>query len=78
MAHLPFTRPQQARITEAVAACAPKVQLSLAQRVFGVWRQRRQLDRLPQHLRRDIGVTDATIMQEVQRPLWDVPQTWRM
>ncbi len=77
MAHLPLSRPHQATLSEAVAACAPKVQLTLLQRVVGVWRQRQHLNRLPEHMRRDIGLTDAQIDAEVQRPLWDVPQTWR-
>lgn len=78
MAHLPLTRPHQASLTEAMAACAPKVHLSRFQRILGVWRQRQQLNRLPEHMRRDIGLSDATIAQETQRPLWDVPHTWRM
>ncbi|OAN73028.1 hypothetical protein A8B78_19170 [Jannaschia sp. EhC01] len=77
MAHLPLSRPQQASLSRAVAACAPKVQLTLLQRLLGVWRQRQHLDRLPHHLRRDIGLSDAEIAQEVQRPIWDVPHTWR-
>lgn len=77
MAHLPLTRPHQASLSEAVAACAPKVQLSLLQRVFGVWRQRQHLDRLPTHMRRDIGLSDAQVARETLRPLWDVPQNWR-
>ena len=77
MAYLPLSRPQQAPLTNAVAACAPKVQLTLLQRVFGVWRQRQHLSRLPDHMRRDIGLTDGQIAQEMQRSIWDVPHTWR-
>lgn len=77
MAHLPLSRPQQAPLSGAVAACAPKVQLTLLQRIIGVWRQRQQLDRLPAHMRRDIGLSDAQIFEETRRPLWDVPDTWR-
>lgn len=77
MADMPLTRPHQASLSEAVAACAPKVQLSLLQRVIGVWRQRQHLDRLPAHMRRDIGLSDAQVARETQRPLWDVPQNWR-
>lgn len=77
MAHLPVSRPHQATLSKAVAACAPKVQLTLLQRVIGVWRQRQHLKRLPAHMRRDIGLSNAQIAEEVQRPLWDVPQTWR-
>lgn len=81
MAHLPLSRPLASPfavpLTGAVAACSPKAQLSLLQRVFGVWRQRQQLDRLPAHMRADIGLSDVEITRETQRPLWDVPQTWR-
>ena len=42
-----------------------------------VWRQRRHLDRLPDHLRRDIGLSDHEIAAESARPIWDVPSTWR-
>lgn len=77
MAHLPLSRPHQATLSSAVAACAPKVELTWLQRIIGVWRQRQHLDRLPEHMRRDIGLSDAEIAQETQRPLWDVPQTWR-
>lgn len=78
MAHLPLSRPHQTTLTAAVAACAPKVELTFFQRIFNVWRQRQQLDRLPQHMRRDIGLSDVEIARETQRPLWDVTQTWRM
>ncbi|WP_166486073.1 DUF1127 domain-containing protein [Jannaschia sp. CCS1] len=77
MAHLPLTRPHQASLSTAVAACAPKVQLTLLQRIVGVWRQRQHLSRLDDHMRRDIGLSDTQISHEVQRPIWDVPQTWR-
>lgn len=77
MADLPLSRPQQAPLATAVAACAPKVHLTLLQRIIGVWRQRQHLDRLDAHMRRDIGLSDTQISQEVQRPMWDVPHTWR-
>lgn len=77
MANLPLSRAQQAPLANAVAACAPKVQLTLLQRIVGVWRQRQHLNRLDPHMRRDIGLSDGEIFQEVQRPIWDVPHTWR-
>ncbi|HID67559.1 MAG TPA: DUF1127 domain-containing protein, partial [Roseibacterium sp.] len=55
----------------------PMVQLTYLQRIFGVWRQRQQLSRLPAHRRDDIGVSTADVTREIQRPIWDVPQTWR-
>lgn len=78
MTHYTQTAPRAGTISEVVATCAPKVQLGLLQRIFGVWRQRQHLGRLDAHMRRDIGLTDAQITQEVQRPLWDAPQTWRL
>ncbi|KPQ17090.1 MAG: putative conserved small protein [Rhodobacteraceae bacterium HLUCCO18] len=44
---------------------------------FAVWRQRRALAGLPDHLRRDVGLTDAEIDREARRHLWDVPDHWR-
>ena len=77
MAHLPLSRPHQAPFSDVVAACKPMVQLTYLQRIFGVWRQRQQLSRLPAHRRDDIGVSTADVTREIQRPIWDVPQTWR-
>ena len=77
MAHLPLSRPRQASLSNAVAACTPQVKLSMLQRIISVWRQRQHLDRLPAHMRQDVGLTDAQITEETQRPLWDVPQIWR-
>jgi len=44
---------------------------------FAVWRQRRSLASLPDHLRQDVGLTDADIDREARRRLWDVPDHWR-
>jgi Domain of unknown function (DUF1127). len=44
---------------------------------IAVWRQRRSLASLPDHLRRDVGLTDAEIDREARRHLWDVPDHWR-
>lgn len=74
MTHMPLTqapyRPE--------APTAPKLTVSLVQRLFAVWRQRQQLERLPDHMRRDIGLTDAQIATETARPLWDAPSAWRL
>ncbi|PIV74234.1 MAG: hypothetical protein COW55_10005 [Rhodobacteraceae bacterium CG17_big_fil_post_rev_8_21_14_2_50_65_11] len=40
------------------------------------WRQRRALERLDAHARRDLGLTEADIAGEARRPAWDVPQSW--
>jgi uncharacterized protein YjiS (DUF1127 family) len=42
-----------------------------------VWRQRRALAELPEHLRRDVGLSETDIARELQRPVWDVPGYWR-
>jgi uncharacterized protein YjiS (DUF1127 family) len=52
--------------------------LSVFQRLFGVWRQRKHLDRLDAHMRRDIGLSEGQVHREVVRPIWDVPTTWRL
>lgn len=46
--------------------------------VFGVWRQRRHLAGLDAHLRKDLGLGAADIIEETRRPVWDVPQRWRL
>ncbi|MEX3016217.1 DUF1127 domain-containing protein [Gymnodinialimonas hymeniacidonis] len=74
MADLSLSRPH----IGCSAKTAPEVRLTVFQRIFGVWRQRQHLDRLDAHMRRDIGVTDAQIHREVERPIWDVPTTWRL
>ena len=40
-------------------------------------RQRRWLLDLDEHLLNDIGLTDQQARGEAERPLWDVPRTWR-
>jgi len=80
MPQLSLSRPQQGRMVSG----APRARITLLQRILGAWRQgigawrqRQHLDRLPDHMRRDIGLNDRDIAQEVARPLWDVPTTWR-
>lgn len=73
MADLPLSRPE----IHSGARVAPKVGLAVFPRVLAVWRQRRHLDRLDAHLRRDIGLSDAQVRREVDRTLWDAPSTWR-
>jgi len=51
--------------------------LTMLGKAFGVWRQRRHLEGLDAHLRRDIGVTESDVLREIDRPVWDVPNTWR-
>ncbi len=42
-----------------------------------VWRQRRTLADLDDHLLADIGLTRHEATSEAARPIWDVPATWR-
>lgn len=57
--------------------------IELPQQLFGLRdmielrRQRRALERLDMHLLRDIGLDYPTAKAEAQRPLWDVPRSWR-
>ena len=44
---------------------------------IAVQRQRRTLAELPEHLRRDVGLSETDIARELQRPAWDVPAYWR-
>ncbi len=73
MADLSLSRPQTHSGTQA----APKVRLSVFPRLLAVWRQRRHLDRLDAHMRRDLGLTDAQVHREVDRAVWDAPAIWR-
>ncbi|MFW5654968.1 MAG: DUF1127 domain-containing protein [Roseicyclus sp.] len=54
---------------------------SIPERVLcalAVWRQRRNLAELPSYLREDLGLTEDQIRRESRRPIWDVPQFWRL
>lgn len=45
---------------------------------FAAWRQRRALQTLDDHARRDLGLSESEIHIEAARPIWDVPQNWRL
>ena len=45
---------------------------------FAVWRQRRNLAELPSYLRHDLGLTEDQVRRESRRPIWDVPEFWRI
>lgn len=47
-------------------------------RMLEVWQQRQALARLDAHARRDLGLSDAEIDIETARPIWDVPNHWRL
>lgn len=60
----------------ALDRAAPSIRTLLARTgtAMAVWRQRRQLDALNAHMRRDIGLNDVEIMHEASRPFWDLPR----
>lgn len=39
--------------------------------------QRRALSRLDPHLRRDVGLSDREVEDELMRSMWDAPENWR-
>lgn len=45
--------------------------------MLGLRRQRLDLANLDDHLLRDVGLTRDEARKEVNRPPWDVPDTWR-
>ena len=45
--------------------------------IDATYRQRRALERLDGHLRRDVGLSEDVIDTELKRPLWDAPTWWR-
>lgn len=50
----------------------------LVSKAFSVWRERRALTALDAHARKDLGLSEQDISIETARPIWDVPQTWRL
>ena len=66
--------------TLATPAARPARRLRLLHRlaqIGALFRQRRSLASLDDHLLRDIGVTREQAQNEATRPLWDVPAHWR-
>jgi len=52
--------------------------LKLLRRMSATRRQRRALLRLDDALLRDIGQDHLSARAEANRPIWDVPQHWRL
>jgi len=56
----------------------------LRPRLWGLWelialyRSRRALARLDNRALEDVGLTEFTARLEADRPVWDVPQNWRL
>lgn len=45
--------------------------------MVALWRQRRALAAMDDTQLADIGVTRTQALAEAERPVWDVPCTWR-
>ncbi|MGZ9811092.1 DUF1127 domain-containing protein [Pseudoroseicyclus sp. H15] len=45
--------------------------------MHGLWLQRRALASLDQARLDDLGLSQADVAREAERPFWDVPATWR-
>lgn len=54
----------------------PLTLLRRAATFFALWRERRALASLDDHLLRDIGKTRAEVDREASRPAWDAPSRW--
>ena len=46
--------------------------------LFDLWRSRRALARLDEDALKDVGLTKNDAKSESQRPVWDVPENWRV
>ena len=59
----------------ATAPARPAFSLFTA---LAVWRSRRALARLDAARLEDIGITRERAKREAEKPVWDVPATWRL
>ena len=71
MAHLPQTRPFS-------GALAPVARPTGLLAFLDTWRQRKHLADLDPHLLKDIGLDGVDVHREVNRPIWDAPEIWRL
>ena len=51
--------------------------LKLLDVLTSLYRQRVSLGKLEPHMLDDIGITCDMARREAERPVWDVPQSWR-
>ncbi len=68
--------PSQGLVGPRRSAPAPSPVARIAS-ALAVWRQRRNLARLPDSLRKDVGLSVEDVHREAHRPFWDVPDYWR-
>ncbi|MAN15772.1 MAG: hypothetical protein CL945_14195 [Dinoroseobacter sp.] len=68
MAHTLLHRP-------VTTARRPSV-LAYAAAGLSAWRQRRALTRLDAAARRDLGLSEADVYVESNRPAWNIPAGW--
>ena len=59
------------------ARTAPRRGWSLLGRI-ALWRSRRALLSLDDHMLDDIGLTADEARAEARRPVWDAPRSWRL
>ena len=45
---------------------------------IALWRSRRALLSLDEHMLNDIGLTADEARAEASRPVWDAPRSWRL
>ena len=45
--------------------------------LLAVWRSRQALSQLDASRLEDVGLSDADVRRELEKPIWDVPQGWR-
>lgn len=43
-----------------------------------LYRQRRALANLDEHLLQDLGLTKSEAQTEAERPVWDAPHNWKV
>ena len=70
-------------MTARTAACCETARPALRQgwSLLGriaLWRSRRALLSLEEHMLNDIGLTADEARAEARRPVWDAPRSWRL
>lgn len=50
--------------------------VALVLKLDAIWRERRSLEQLDDHILKDIGSTRQEVRAEAKRPAWDAPNRW--